>query len=63
MAGGTVPCPLFQSIVSQTNDACSLLSLILAKLLLLDISFENIFALSLVTVFTHAPFQQKSVLN
>ena len=36
----------FQSIISQTNNNCSLLSLILAKRFLLDISCENIFALS-----------------
>ena len=41
--------PNFQSIISQTNNGCSLLSLILAKLLLLDISCENIFVLSIVT--------------
>ena len=38
-----------QSIISQTNGGCSLLSLILAKLLLLDINSENVFALSIVT--------------
>ena len=38
-----------QSIISQTNNGCSLLSLILAKLLLLDINSENVFALSIVT--------------
>ena len=41
--------PNFQSIISQTNNGCSLLSLILAKLLLLDINSENVFALSIVT--------------
>ena len=43
--------PNFQSIISQTYNECSLLSLILTKLLLLDIpvSCENIFALSTVT--------------
>ena len=35
---------------------CSLLSCTLAKLLLLDISFENIFALSIVTALTAHPF-------
>ena len=57
--GGTMPCPPpvwpcnkvlntnFQSIISQINNGCNLLSLILAKLLLLDISCENIFALSI----------------
>ena len=38
-----------QSIISQTNNDCSLLSLILAKLLLLDINSENVFALSTVS--------------
>ena len=38
-----------QSIISQTNNDCSLLSLILAKLLLLDINSKNVFALSIVT--------------
>ena len=38
-----------QSIISQTNNGCSLLSLILAKLLLLDINSKNVFALSIVT--------------
>ena len=33
--------PNFQSIVSQTNNACSLLLLISAKLLLLDISAKT----------------------
>ena len=62
----TVPCPPlwpgnkvlkpnFQSIISQTNNGCSLLSLILAKLLLLDISCENIFSLSVVTALTARP--------
>ena len=51
--------PNFQSIISQTNNDCSLLSLILAKLLLLDISCENIFALSIVTALTVCPFSTK----
>ena len=38
-----------QSIISHTNNGCSLLSLILAKLLLLDINSKNVFALSIVT--------------
>ena len=38
-----------QSIISQTNNGCSLRSLILAKLLLLDINSKNVFALSIVT--------------
>ena len=49
----------FQSIISQTNDGCSLLSLFLAKLLLLDIRCENIFALSIVTALTACPFSIK----
>ena len=70
--GATVPCPPlwlcnkvlkpnFQSIISQTNNGCSLLSLILAKLLLLDIRCENIFALSVVTALTAHPFSIKKV--
>ena len=73
--GATVPCPSFwpcnkvlkpnfQSIISQTNNGCSLLLLILAKLLILDISCENIFALFLVTALTARPFSiKKSVLK
>ena len=34
----------------QTGNGCSLLSLIFAKLLLLDINSENVFALSIATV-------------
>ena len=65
----TLPCPPwpynkvlkpnFQSIISQTNYCCSLLSLILAKLLLLDSSCENIFALSVVTALIARPFSMK----
>ena len=51
--------PNFQSIISQTNNDCSLFSLILAKLLLLDISCENIFALSIVTALSACPFSTK----
>ena len=51
--------PNFQAIISQTNNDCSLLSLILAKLLLLDISYENIFALSIVTALTTCSFSTK----
>ena len=51
--------PNFQSIISRTNNDCSLLSLILAKLLLLDIRCENIFALSIVTALTACPFSTK----
>ena len=51
--------PNFQSTISKTNNGCSLLSLILAKLLLLDISCENVFALSVVTALTACPFSMK----
>ena len=59
-----VPCnkvliPNFQSVIFQTHIGCSLLSLILAKLLLLNISCENIFALSIVTALTACPFSIK----
>ena len=46
----------FPSIIFQTNNSCSLLSLMLAKRLLLDISCENIFALSVVTALPACPF-------
>ena len=49
----------FQSVVSQTNNSCSFLSHILAKLLLLDISCENSFALSIVTALFARPFSIK----
>ena len=49
----------FQSIISQTNNGCSLLSLILAKLLFLDISCENIFALSIMAALTARLFSIK----
>ena len=48
--------PNFQSIISQTNNVCSLLSLFLAKLLLLDRSCENTFTPSIVTALTACPF-------
>ena len=51
--------PHFQSIFSQTNNGCSLFSLILPKLLLLDISCENIFALCIVTALTACVFSIK----
>ena len=51
--------PNFQSIISQTNNGCSLFSLILAKLLLLDISCSNILASSIVTALTARPFPIK----
>ena len=46
----------FPSIISQTNNGCNLLLLMLAKLLLLDISCENTFALSVVTALPACPF-------
>ena len=62
---GAVPSPLwsrnFQSIISQTNNGCNLFSPILAKLLLLDISCENIFALFVETPLTAMPFFHKKV--
>ena len=51
--------PNFQSMISQTNNGCSLLSLILAKRLFLDMSWEIIFALSVVTALTARPFSIK----
>ena len=52
-------CLVIRSMISQTNNGCSLFSLILAKLLLLDISCENIFALSIVTALTACLFSTK----
>ena len=51
--------PNFQSIISQTNNGCSLHLLILAKLFLRDISCENIFALSVVIALTARLFSTK----
>ena len=51
--------PNFQSIISQTNNGCSFFSLILAKLLLLDISCNNILALSVMTAHSARPFPIK----
>ena len=51
--------PNFQSVISQTNNGCSLLSLIFAKLLLLNISCKNIFALFVVTALTACTFSIK----
>ena len=48
--------PNFWSIISQNNNGCSLLSFILAKRVLLDISYENIVALSIVTALTACSF-------
>ena len=55
--------PNFQSINSQTNNGCSLLSLILAKLLLLDISCENIFALFVMTALIARLFSKKKCVK
>ena len=43
----------------KTNNGCSLLSFILAKLLLLDISCENIYASSIATALTACPLSIK----
>ena len=51
--------PNFESVISQTNNGCSLLSLILAKLLLLNISCKNIFALFVMTALTACTFSIK----
>ena len=51
--------PNFLSVISQTNNSCSLLSLILAKLLLLDLSCKNIFALCIVIALTAWSFSIK----
>ena len=51
--------PRFQFMISQTNNGCSLLSLTLAKFLLVDASCENIFAFSIVTALTACPFSLK----
>ena len=51
--------PNFQFIISQANNGCSLLLLILAKPPLLDISCGNIFAVSIVTALTACPFSIK----
>ena len=51
--------PNFQFIISQANNGCSLLLLILAKPQLLDISCGNIFAVSIVTALTACSFSIK----
>ena len=51
--------PNFQFIISQANNGCSLLLLILAKPQLLDISCGNIFAVSIVTALTACLFSIK----
>ena len=51
--------PNFQFIISEASNGCSLLLLILAKPQLLDISCENIFAVSIVTALTACPFSIK----
>ena len=53
----------FQSTTSQVNNGCSLLSLILGKYLLLDIIYENIFALSIVTVLTAYSFSAEKCVK
>ena len=55
--------PNFQFVISQNNNGCSLLSHILAKILLLGISCENVFALSIMPALTACPFAMKSVLK
>ena len=55
--------PNFQSIISLTNDGCSLFSFILAKFLLVDMSSENIFAVSIVTALTASPFSVKKCVK
>ena len=62
--GSPWPCnkvlkPNFQFIISQANNGCSLLLLILAKPQLLDINCGNIFAVSIVTALTACPFSTK----
>ena len=66
-----MPCPLplwpcnkvlkpnFQCIISQIIFGCSRLSFIFAKLLLLDIRCENLFALSIVTALTACLFSKQ----
>ena len=72
--GGSVPClppwprnkvlkANFQSIISQTNDGCSLLSLIFAQFLLVDMSCENIFAMSIVTALIASSFSVKKCVK
>ena len=51
--------PNFQSIIAQPNNGCGMLLLILAKLLDLDTSCENTFALSIVTALTACPLSIK----
>ena len=51
--------PHFQSVIFQTTYGCSLLSLILRKLLLLDIGCKNIFALAIVSALTVCPISTK----
>ena len=55
--------PVIRSIISQTNNGRSFLSLILAKLLFLDIRCENIFALSIVTALTACSFSIKKCVK
>ena len=55
--------PNYQSVISQTNYGCNLLSQILTKLLLLDIGYENVFALSIVTCNQSIPFFGKKCVK
>ena len=55
--------PNFHSIIFQINDGYSLFSLTLAKFLLVDMSCENIFALSIVTALTASPFSVKKCVK
>ena len=55
--------PNFQPIISQTNNGCNRLSLILAKLLLLDISCKIFFALPIVTALTACLFLVKKCVK
>ena len=51
--------PNFQSMISQTNNDCSLLSFTLTKLLLLNVSCKNNFALFIVTALSACPYSIK----
>ena len=55
--------PNFQSITSRTYNGSSLLSFILAKSLLLDISCEKIFALSILIALTACLFSVKKCVK
>ena len=55
--------PNFQSIISRTNNRCSLLSFIFAKLLLLGVRCQNIFALSILIALIACPFSVKKCVK